>query len=188
MNCLKVTTTILLTLFLSSCADGPSHLILAPEVNLPSVTKYQNKQAQLNVTDLRKAKHIIQILHKGEAAQLMTSQKSLSDTIKQTLMAEFNKQALSFDQSASNKIEVIIDKALISVTQEAMSYKAKSNISLRIKVKNSEQTLTKTFNSRNTSSGSLSADVAVLERDFNQQLSNALISVLTNDEITQFIK
>jgi len=188
MNYLIATSAILFTLALSSCADTPSHLILAPEINIPSITQYHNKQTQLNVTDLRTAKHIIQILSEGEAAKLMTSQQTLSEIIGQTLKTEFIKQGLTFNQTAGNQIEVIIDKALISVTQETMSYQAKSTISLRVKVKNNKQTLTKTFNSRNSSNGSLSADVAVLERDFNQQLSNALINVLNNDEITQFIK
>ncbi len=197
MKFLTATVTLLLTLALSSCADAPSHLILAPELNLPTVNKYHNKTAQLNVTDLRIAKHIIQVLRKSEAAELMTSQQTLSEIIQQTLNKEFKKQGLNLAQPSTNQvnndqsvnnIEVIIDKALISVKQETMSYEAKSNISLRIKVKNAQQTLTKTFNSRNTSTGSLTADVAVLERDFNQQLSTALVSILTNDEITQFIK
>jgi len=187
------TVSIIIAFFLSSCADSPSHLIVAPELNLPTASKYHNKQAQLNVTDLRTARHIIQMLHQGEPAELMTSQRTLSETIKQVLTTGFENQGLIIKQSAdnetvNNKVEVIIDKALISVNQKTLSYEAKSNISLRIKVINTQQTLTKTFNSRNNRIGSLIPDVAVLESDFNQQLTDALINILTNDEVIQFIK
>jgi|TARA_B110000091_G_C13727590_1_gene437572 uncharacterized lipoprotein len=193
MNFFRIPPVLILVLFLSSCAKTPSHLILAPELNLPTVSNYQNKQAQLNVTDLRIARHIIQVLHKGEAADLMTSQQILSESIKQVLKKEFERQGLSLKQTANNEtvdneIEVFIDEALIVVNQETMSYQAKSNISLRIKVINTEQTLTKTFNSVNNRNGSLIADIAVLEYDFNQQLTNTLINILTNDEVIQFIK
>ena len=193
MNFFRIPPVLILVLFLSSCAKTPSHLILAPELNLPTVSNYQNKQAQLNVTDLRIARHIIQVLHKGEAADLMTSQQILSESIKQVLKKEFERQGLSLKQTANNEtvdneIEVFIDEALIVVNQETMSYQAKSNISLRIKVINTEQTLTKTFNSVNKRNGSLIADIAVLEYDFNQQLTNTLINILTNDEVIQFIK
>jgi len=193
MNFFIIPPVLILVLFLSSCAKTPSHLILAPELNLPTVSNYQNKQAQLNVTDLRIARHIIQVLHKGEAADLMTSQQILSESIKQVLKKEFERQGLSLKQTANNEtvdneIEVFIDEALIVVNQETMSYQAKSNISLRIKIINTEQTLTKTFNSVNNRNGSLIADIAVLEYDFNQQLTNTLINILTNDEVIQFIK
>ena len=193
MNFFRIPPVLILVLFLSSCAKTPSHLILAAELNLPTVSNYQNKQAQLNVTDLRIARHIIQVLHKGEAADLMTSQQILSESIKQVLKKEFERQGLSLKQTANNEtvdneIEVFIDEALIVVNQETMSYQAKSNISLRIKVINTEQTLTKTFNSVNNRNGSLIADIAVLEYDFNQQLTNTLINILTNDEVIQFIK
>jgi len=175
-------------LVLFGCADGPSHLIIAPEINTPTTIQYHNKHAYFKVTDLRTAAHIIQIQQGGEAAKLMTSQELLSDVINQTLKSEFAKQGLILDQSGLNHIDIIIDTALIKVMQETMSYEAKSNISLRVKVKNNQQTLTKTFNSQSSSSGPLSADIAVLERDFNQQLTNALINILNNKEIIQFIK
>jgi len=197
MNFFKIPFVLLIIVVLSSCADNPSHLILAPELNLPTVIKYHNKHAQFNVTDLRTARHIIQVLHQGDAAELITSQQTLSDIIKQVLTKEFENQGLNFDedivnqavkQTVNNKIDIIIDKALISVKQDTLFYEVKSNISLRIKVKNNQQTLTKTFNSSNNNTGSLTADVAVLERNFNQQLSNTLINLLIDDEVTQFIK
>ena len=197
MNFLKIPFVLLIIVVLSSCADNPSHLVLAPELNLPTVIKYHNKQAQFNVTDLRTARHIIQVLHQGDAAELITSQQTLSDIIKQVLTKEFENQGLNFDedivnqavkQTVNNKIDIIIDKALISVKQDTLFYEVKSNISVRIKVKNNQQTLTKTFNSSNNNTGSLTADVAVLERNFNQQLSNTLINILIDDEVTQFIK
>lgn len=187
MNHLTIILLTIIGITLLGCANDPTHLIVAPEVMGPSHIKYQSQDAQLAVTDLRVAKHIIQITQKDKAAQLMTSQEDLSVIIKQTLAPQLSTQGLILTDVSDNYIEIIIDNALISVEQTVMSYSATNEISLRVKVKNNEQTLTKTFNSRGNNTGPLGVDIAVLERDFNQQLSNALTRILEDQEIQQFI-
>ena len=95
---------------------------------------------------------------------------------------------MGINTQANNAIEIIIDNALVSVQQEMMKYQVNNQLIIRVKVNNGAQTLSNTFKVRGTSEGPLSADIAVLERDFNQQLAQLLAQVINNAEIQHFIK
>ena len=187
---MKITPTkiALLSLLLSACANDPTHLIVAPEVTSTSISHYQNKQAMLKVTDMRTNKNIVQILRKDQAAELYSSQELLESIIQKTFAQQLKKQGLTVNTLSNNNIEVFVDKAVIIVEQTLMKYTATNEIVLRVKVNNGEQTLTNTFKTRGSSNGPLGADIAVLERDFNQQLASLLTQVLSNTDIQNFIR
>jgi uncharacterized lipoprotein len=191
-NKLKKQAAITLLVLLSACANKPTHVVIAPDlsiINSPSSqTEYQNKQARITVTDIRSAQHVVQILRKDEAAEIYSSQQPLSNVIEQTLISEFKKQGLAINAQANNAIEVIIENSLISVQQEMVKYQVNNELMIHVKVNNGEQTLSNTFKVRGTSEGPLSADIAVLERDFNQQLTKLLTQIISNVEIRNFIK
>jgi uncharacterized lipoprotein len=178
----------LLSIFVLGCSNTPTHIIVAPDLMNAPTTTYLNKTAQLTVTDMRIAQHIVQILQEGEAAELMNAQESMSSVVEKTLNKAFKQQGLVLSEQADNHINITINKALISVKQGMMSYDAKNALTLTVKIKNTKQTLTKSFSSKGTSNGPMNADIAVLERDFNQQLSKLLSRILANNEITSFIK
>lgn len=181
-------TSLIIALILSGCSSTPSHLIIAPEIMAPSVVQHINKQAKLNVIDMRTANHIIQILRDGEAATLFSAQERLEDIIKNSLSKNWQKQGLTLQDNAVNSINVTIEKALISVTQETMSYQVKTEIVLKVAVNNGMQTLTSTFKNNGSSKGPFKADLAVLERNFNQRLTNLLQQILVNEKINHFLK
>ena len=191
-NKLKKLAAITLLVLISACANKPTHVVIAPDlsiINSPSSqTEYQNKQARITVTDIRSAQHVVQILRKDEAAEIYSSQQPLSNIIEQTLISEFKKQGLAINAQANNAIEVIIENSLISVQQEMMKYQVNNELMIHVKVNNGEQTLSNTFKVRGTSEGPLSADIAVLERDFNQQLTKLLTQIISNVEMRIFIK
>jgi uncharacterized lipoprotein len=191
-NKLKTLATTTLLVLLTACANKPTHVVIAPDLSItnnPSnQTEYQNKQASITVSDIRSAQHVVQILRKDEAAEIYSSQQPLSNIIKQTLISEFKKQGLAINAQAGNAIEIIIENSLISVQQEMMKYQVNNELVIHVKVNNGEQTLSNTFKVRGTSEGPLSADIAVLERDFNQQLTKLLTQIISNVEIRNFIK
>ena len=191
-NKLKKQAAITLLVLLSACANKPTHVVIAPDLSIinssSSQTEYQNKQARITVTDIRSAQHVVQILRKDEAAEIYSSQQPLSNVIEQTLISEFKKQGLAINAQANNAIEVIIENSLISVQQEMVKYQVNNELMIHVKVNNGEQTLSNTFKVRGTSEGPLSADIAVLERDFNQQLTKLLTQIISNVEIRNFIK
>ena len=191
-NKLRTLAATTLLVLLSACANKPTHVVIAPDLSIinstSTLTEYQNKEASITVTDIRRAQHVVQISRKDEAAEIYSSQQPLSNIIKQTLISEFKKQGLAINTQANNAIEVIIENSLISVQQEMMKYQVNNELMIHVKVNNGEQTLSNTFKVRGTSEGPLSADIAVLERDFNQQLTKLLTQIINNVEIRNFIK
>lgn len=170
-----------------SCSTAPTHLIVSPQVYLSPSNQLSHKEAQLNVIDMRTSTHIIQILEKDEAAIILSSKVRLEDITQKLLIEQWQQQGLNFTNSAQNKITVSIEKAIISVEQESVTYTAQSEIILKVSIDNGKQTLTSNFKTRGHSEGALTADIAVLEREFNQHLSTLLIQVLTSKDIKTFL-
>jgi uncharacterized lipoprotein len=191
-NKIKTLAATTLLLVLTACANKPTYVVITPDLSInngaSSQSAYQNKQASLTVTDLRSAQHVVQVLRKDEAAEVYSSQQPLNRIVEEALAAEFKKQGLDINAQAGNAIEIIIDNGLSSVQQEMMKYQVNNELVIRVTVNNGSQTLSNTFKVRGTSEGPLGADIAVLERDFSQQLTQLLSQVINNIEIQRFIK
>jgi len=170
-----------------SCSTAPSHIIVSPELNSVASHHYNDKQVQLNVVDMRTSNFIVQILKKDKAATILSSQQRLEEIIANTLTTAWTKQGLIFNSLSTEKVNITIEKAVISVNQTAMSYDTQSEIRLQVEIINAKETLTNTFKIRSNSEGPLQADIAVLERDFNQQLSRLLGNILASKDIQTFL-
>jgi uncharacterized lipoprotein len=182
------TISLSITLLLSACVSAPSHLIIAPEVTATAITQHFNQEATLNVIDMRTANHLVQILREGEAATLFSAQERLENIIKKSITNPWKNQGLTIKDTAVNSINIAIEKAIISVTQKTMKYQVQSEIVLKVTINNNQETLTSTFQNRGNSKGPFKVDIAVLERNFNQRLSNLLQQILANEKINQFLK
>jgi len=180
--------TFTLILSISGCASIPSHVIVAPDIMVTPAVFHNNKQAQLDVIDMRTANHVIQIMRKGEASTLISARERLETTINNKLNKHWKKQGLTLNYSGINTINVAIEKAIISVIQETMEYKVQTEIMLKVTVNNGSQTLKSTFKNRGNSDGPLQADIAVLERNFNQRLAKLLQQILANKKISDFLR
>tara|TARA_B110000438_G_C15678220_1_gene591176 strand:- start:160 stop:732 length:573 start_codon:yes stop_codon:yes gene_type:complete len=176
------------TVFLLACSTAIKHVIVSPELSTGISDVYQQKQVQLRFTDLRRSNHIVQILRLDEPAQLYSSQQPIVDIVEQSLTSALKANGLQVTSLAANKIEVIIDNALINVQQELLKYSANNQMDFRVVINNASGTLTKSFKITGKSNGPLKADIAVLERDFNQQLAKLLTQIVRNQEIQEFIK
>jgi len=179
--------TALFTLLLSGCASAPQSVVIAPQIMAKTTQIYQGKIAQLHINDMRVSPHIVQIFSEDKAADLISSQARLSDIITPIVKQQFINNGLGIDQQANTTIEVIIEQAQINVQQELMKYQAKNVIELKIKISKASKTLTKSFKVTGKSNGPLRADIAVLERDFNQQLSKAIVKLVTDIEVVQMV-
>ena len=172
---------------LTACASTTKKMVIAPQTSPLKSNIYAMKAAQLTVTDMRANGHIVAIHREGKAIELVPAHDHLDTIINNVLKPSFINNGLIINSSALNKIELIINTAEIHVYQELMKYKTKSQLTLTASVSSNNQTLTKTFNNKGNSEGVLSADLAVLERDFNQQLSNAIMLIVNDKEIQQFL-
>ncbi len=178
----------LITLLLMSCSSTVQNVVVAPQMPITKSAFYENKNASITTTDMRTSNHIIQVLSDGKAADLISTKATLSSIIEQQVKASFKNNGLALDEFSSNTIEVIINQAQVSVKQELMKYQAKNVVEFTVKATNGHQVLTKSFKTRGSSNGPLRADIAVLERDFNQQLGKLLQQIVLDQEIQQFIQ
>lgn len=189
---IKLFITSLFILLTVACSHTPSTLIVAPDIignnKTTAQKKYYNKSINITVQDLRTSPHLVQIMSVTNAATLINSQSALNEIVLTTLNKEFIKQGLNISNNSENQLHVNIVNALIKVNQELVKYQTTTAIALEVKLDNGQQTLTKNFRIKGTSHGPLTPDLAVLSRDFNQQLSTVIAKVLNDSEIQQWIK
>jgi uncharacterized lipoprotein len=183
----KLIAMVLLLASIVGCSTAPTHLIVAPQVYLSPSNQLAGKEAHLNVVDMRTSPHIIQILEQDEAAIILSSEQRLEDIIQGLLAKQWQQQGLTLTNSANNQITITIEKAIISVEQESVSYSTQSEIVIKVSIDNSKQTLTSSFKNRAHSEGALNADIAVLEREFNQHLSTLIKQILISKDIKTFL-
>ncbi|WP_019026617.1 YajG family lipoprotein [Colwellia piezophila] len=170
-----------------SCGTTPTHLIVSPQVYLAPSNLLANKVVDITVVDMRTSTHIIQILEKDEAAVILSAELRLEDTIQDLLVSHWQRQGLVFTNPTENNMVVTIEKAIISVEQESVTYTTQSEIIIKVTIDNDKQTLTSSFKKRAYSDGALQADIAVLEREFNQHLSALLKQILISKDIEKFL-
>jgi uncharacterized lipoprotein len=176
------------TSLLLACSAPIKQVVVSTEINVGSSDAFQQKQVQLRFSDLRRSNHIVQILRAGEATQLYSPQQRIIDIVSAALTPALTANGLQIEPLAVNQVDVIIDNALVSVQQQMLKYSASNQMSFRVVVNNGKNTLTKTFKITGTSKGPLKADLAVLERDFNQQLTKLLSQIVQSEELQQFIQ
>ncbi len=189
---MKPSLTKLLIVIVSSiliaCSAPIKRVIVSPELHIGSSNAFQQKQIQLRVKDMRTLSHIVQIEQLEHPAQLYPAQQSLEQSVETSLSSALKAHGLTIQPQAKNQVEVIIDSALVKVEQTLLKYGASNEIIFRVVINNSEGTLTKSFKTSGTSKGPLKADIAVLERDFNQQLAKLLTEIVKSEEIQQFLQ
>lgn len=179
--------TVFTSVIISGCNSTPSQVIVAPQINQSANTLYQGIPASFTVKDLRSSNHIIQILQADKAAKLLSPNRVFSDAVAETLRPYLNAQGLNLS-GGNIQIEVEIERAMVSVQQTMMKYDANSDIQVRVKVSKGDSVFTNVFNARGNSNGPLSADVAVLERDFNQLLGKLIADIANHPDMINFIR
>jgi len=177
----------LIILSLFSCANSTKNIIIAPEMSGKLVSIYPQISASLNILDLRTNRHIIQILRANKAAELINSTMPIAHTLQKNFAEAFTQQGLNLNEQSKPKIDIFIEQTLITVKQTLMKYKAKNEIVLRLQISDHEKTLTKSYRVHGKSEGPLLADLAVLERDFNQQLAKLIQQIVLDKEVQTFL-
>ena len=173
---------------LTACSSTTKTMVISPQISEIKSSRYALKTAQVNVMDLRPNTHIVAIHREDEAIEVISAHDHLDTILNNLFKQSLSNNGLSINNNSTMNIELIINTAEVHVYQELMKYKTTSQLTLTAKVISGEQTLTKTFNNKGKSDGVLSADLAVLERNFNQQISDTLALIVNDNEIQQFLK
>ncbi len=184
---IKNFTFTLLILNLFACTTTKPRIVVAPEVATNQSVVYQQESIALTITDLRTSRHIIQILKENKAAELINSSSALDHILTTKFTQIFQQQGLIVSENSNIKLDIAISKALISVQQNLVNYKANTEIIIQVKVNNPPKVLTKSFRIRGTNEGPFKADIAVLSRDFNQQLAQLIEQIVNDTELQTFI-
>lgn len=190
MNFLSIKTiTITLAIcILTACASSAKNMVLSPQVPQQKSAFYQNKTASLTVSDLRTNIHTIAIHKAGKATELISTDIHIDQIIKKVYQKGLIENSLEINENSANAINLIINTAQVDVQQELVKYSAKNQLTLTAQITSANKTLTKTYNNKGESEGAFKADIAVLERDFNQQLGGLLLQIINDKEIQQFIQ
>lgn len=175
-------------LFTSACSNTSNKMVVSPDIVSAKSSLYQNKVAYITIADMRTDSHIIEIIKKDKAAELISNANDLVSSIKAPTIQAFTRQGLVVNSSANNQLSLMINDAKLSVNQSLTKYQSTSLITLTAQLTSGEKTLTKTFKSKGTSNGVLTADLAVLERDFNQQLGKLLVQISKDVELHSFMQ
>jgi uncharacterized lipoprotein len=186
-QCLKLAACLTL-IMLTACANTTNKMVIAPQIPAIKSTFHAMKAAQLKVTDMRANSHIVAIHREGKAIELVPAHDHLDTILTPLLKQAFINNGLTINNNAINNIELFINTAEIDVYQALMKYHTTSQLTLTAKVTANEQTLTKTFKNKGNSEGVLAADLAVLERNLNQQISDTIAIIVNDSEIQQFLK
>jgi len=113
-------TTLIATIALISCASAPKHIVISPEVIIDVTKNFQGQSIQLRLIDKRPVNHIVQISKENQPATLISSQQILAEIIDEALRPQLISQGLTITSQAENKLDVIVDTALINVQQDLL--------------------------------------------------------------------
>ncbi|RUO78781.1 hypothetical protein CWI84_10610 [Idiomarina tyrosinivorans] len=164
--------TLLSLLILAGCQSAPQPLTIDPPLSELSSSGDVNGIA---VVDARAHSYLLRVERSQDTAQFSSSREPLEQTIKQALEA-----VIPISSQSPVTWKVIIDEALITVSQGPVKYRAHHEITLTVTASNGHQFFTRDFHGSAQSEGAFQADEAVLEREFSELLGS-LLSDLAND-------
>jgi uncharacterized lipoprotein len=176
------------TTILSACASDPKQMVLSVQVPIYNSIAYTGKSADVKISDLRNKAYIIAIHRSGKASELIPVNKSLVEVIGGSYKKSLINSGLKVSKKSNNSIHLTIDTAKIDVNQGMVSYETVDQLTLTVKVISEKGVFTKTFNNKGKSDGGLSADLAVLERNFNQNMTKLLLQMVNDSEIQEFLE
>jgi len=156
----------------------------APVQQQPSI---QRGSVDLQVIDNRRERHVLLLTGSNDQQNLINASQQPQTLINESLKQQLNQQGYNLSPTAKNNMTVNIEQMLISLTQHSLKYTSTSTIVLIVDINNGKQTLSKTFKTAGQSHGVLTADIAVLERIFNQELTDLLIKITQDPQVQDYL-
>lgn len=184
---LTLPTLFLSILFLSACSNTPNSLQLIPKLDekITNTKIDSNKKWLIGSQDLRTERYLIAISKGDDVATLINESSSTRALIEKTLQAHWAKQGLQFTNKSTNEYQIDIQllKLLAEVEQSTMSHETDINLIIKVQLKSSKTTFSKTFRSHYEEKAPFSASVKDLSELLNTQLSQLLDQIVQDREL-----
>lgn len=176
-------------LSISACAPKPVNLIFAPPSEQGQSNTYRGQNYAVQVNDLRREEHLLKVLGSGEPEYHKAGTPVVKHLTK-SLQQSFEKQGLTVNEYAGNKIIVDIIQLETIVEQTLVDYSAVLSIELRVNIERTDMNKSvdnKVFTGHANRSGYLKYDAALLERDLNKLIATVLSDIYNDGFIQQSI-
>lgn len=172
---------------LTGCASAPTSLILAPDAPLITSSAQQGS-LQLTSVDRRSEQYVVKVRNGDGAAELLSPSQAPRQLLDQGVRQGFSQLGYQLDPASNTQMTLVLDKAVLEIDQGTFSHDAKGLFEATVKINTKVQTLTKTFTVTSAFSGPMKPDLARIEREVNDRLSQLMTNIVNDEELQQFIR
>jgi len=186
-NLLKKTLTLSSFLLLISCASVPTDINIIPDLQLKAGTVALTNETPWQVAsrDLRIERHLVQIVDGEKVAQLINEHQSVRLVIEKNLSQAWVNNGLKIADQSDYHIDIMIIKALATVTESAVSYEVKSQLALKVQLTYQGKKFVKLFRSNSQWEGPFNASISRITKELSVQLSDLLNQIVQDQELNK---
>lgn len=176
---------IMSAILLMGCSISPTSVQLEPDLWAKQTGQTLQSQLtwQLSSQDQRTAHYLIEIIEGNNAARLINESQSSRLIIEKALQQQWIKKGLAIQANGANSIDIQLIRLLVNVEQNSVTYNSNSQIVIAVKLQSEGKAFSKTFKSRFSKEGVLTADVKAVSERLNDQLSQLLYEILQDAEL-----
>jgi len=184
---LKKTLTLSSFIVLVSCASVPTDINIIPDLALKEGTIAFSNAApwQIQSRDLRIERHLVQIVDGEKVAQLINEHQSVRLLIEKNLSQAWLNNGLKIADSSDYHVDIMLNKALATVTESAVSYEVKSQLVLKLQLSHQGKKFVKLFRSNSQWEGPFNASISRITKELSVQLSDLLNQIVQDEELNK---
>ena len=179
---------LLVSILMLGCASTPTKMIFAPTKAYEMATIYNGQQYQINVTDNRRAKHLLKVIADDDKTNYLPA----ANAVDTQLLDNFSSGLIAQGLNKVNYGTAVIDLSIIQleavVAQHPLKYDASFAAEFKVTVSRNGRTFFKTFTGHSTREGPLRFDVSRMEQDLNQLVKELLGDIFNDQYIVQSIR
>ncbi|BDY06281.1 YajG family lipoprotein [Ferrimonas sp. YFM] len=173
-------------LLLAGCASAPNTLILSPAAPIVQPGSQQGSVALTSV-DHRPEQFLVEVRKDDGAAELLSPAEPPRQLLEQGVRDGLSKLGYRLDPAASVTMSLSLNKLVMKIDQGTFSHDATTNLVATVVVNNLGNTLTKEYRVRSSFSGPLKPEMARIEREMNDRLSQLMSDIVNDPELHEHL-
>ncbi|WP_169307020.1 YajG family lipoprotein [Ferrimonas sediminicola] len=169
-------------LLLAGCASAPNTLILAPSAPMVQAGSQQGALALTSV-DHRPEQFLVEVRKDDGAAELLSPAEPPRQLLEQGIRDGLSRLGYRIDPAATVTLSLSLDKLVMKIDQGTFGHDASTSLIATVIVDNRGRTLTKEYRVRSSFSGPLKPEMARIEREMNDRLSQLMSDIVNDPEL-----